>query len=107
MVERTDIELSTDLGTRLDDTGDFDTVTAEQTTVEQRAVMRVLNVSVPWRGNRLTNAKVEDLRELLERRLSNDDVIDVPVSVDVSSIEGNEVTYLATVGANSFEVTRE
>lgn len=98
MVERTDIELTTDLGTELTDGGDFKTVTAKQETHHQRAVAQALNMSVPWRGSRMTAPSVEEFRDRLQRRLARDDVLDSQATVSIDSIDGGTVTYDVTVG---------
>jgi len=101
---RTDIQLTIDLQTELDDTGDFDTVTRERETIRQRAMAQALNVSIPFRGDALAGDRVEDLRDKLQRAINNDDVIDGNATVTVTDVTGNTVTYKARVNGVSFEI---
>lgn len=105
MTERIDIELTTDNGARLDDRGDLATISDEQTTFNQRAVLRCINDALPFRGETLSDENIELLRSRLETTLANDDVLDTETRVRLKTVEGSDVTIEAIVGEDVVSVT--
>ena len=97
---RTDIELTTDLGIRIGETGDLTTVTGDDAIV-QRAVLRALNVGIPWRGERLTRENTTDLRDIIISELENDSVLDREVSGRVVRTGDSTVELSFTIGEQS------
>ncbi len=97
---RTDIELTTDLGIRVDGRGDLATVTGDDAVV-QRGVLRALNVGIPWRGERLTRENALDLRDIIIAELQNDSVVDRDVSGRVVRTGESTVELSFTIGDQS------
>jgi len=94
---RTDIELTTDLSIRIGATGDLATVTGNDAVV-QRAVLRALNVGIPWRGERLTRENAVDLRDIIIAELQNDSVVDRDVAGRVVRTGKSTVELSFTIG---------
>jgi len=97
---RTDIELTTDLGIRIDATGDLANVSGDDAVV-QRAVLRALNVGIPWRGERLTRENAIDLRDIIISELQNDRVVDRGVSGRIVRTGESTVELSFTIGEQS------
>lgn len=98
MTFRTDIDLTDDVGGRIDGRGDVASDEERRNMLEQRAVLRTLNVTFDERGETITPEAVENLRDLVETELEDDPVIDVPVTAYVNGVSDNSVRLLVELG---------
>ena len=107
MTDRIDIGVTTDLGGALNARGDVMTTDATQTEhpLVQRAMLRIMNVSVSWYGEPVTRERALSYRAAVERTLRDDPVIDVPVNVTVSDIEADTLTVAVQLSEIAFQFT--
>ncbi len=103
-MSRQDIAVNESMCVQLAGDGDVPTVT-ETDAVVQRAVLRVLNTSAPWKGSRVTNEDATHFARVVERALLEDEVVDSDVSVFVSSVIPDGVELTVNLGDVSLQVT--
>ena len=93
----TDIRLTEDLRHEFTDRGDLMAVDGDDYVGQRASILSMLETR-DSRGEPRTPENVENLRSNIERRLEDDPVLDTDVSVSVSQIRADSITFDVSLG---------
>jgi len=100
----TDIRLTERQGTRINDVGDFDTVT-NQDYIRQSVAIDIIRTFGIARGEPLTPERIEDYRTEIVRALDDNEYVDRPFDVSLIDVRDDTLVFDIRTGEFELEIT--